>query len=95
MELKKLNISNLPNIRFNKSNLIEQVRTMMRVLHYSKRTEEAYINWIKDFISFHKGKEISGFDEDDLSKYISYLAVKPGVVCCYFSIQTYIKKRHK
>ena len=79
MELKKRNISNLQTIQFNKSELIEQVRTMMRILHYSKRTEEAYINWIKNFISFHKGKEISGFNEDDLSKYISYLAVERNV----------------
>ncbi len=27
--------------------LLEQVANKMRVLHYSKRTERAYVDWIK------------------------------------------------
>ena len=33
--------------------LLDQVRAKMRVLHYSKRTEEAYVDWIKRFILYH------------------------------------------
>jgi hypothetical protein len=36
-----------------KPKLLVQVRTGLRVNHYSKRTEEEYIGWIKRFILFH------------------------------------------
>src|SRR5205814_8230503 len=39
-----------------KPKLLEQVRREIRLRHYSLRTEEAYVNWIKRFIHFHKAK---------------------------------------
>ena len=33
--------------------LIEAVRTTMRRLHYSPRTEEAYVHWTREFVRFH------------------------------------------
>jgi hypothetical protein len=33
--------------------LLNQVRQAIRRKHYSIRTEEAYMNWIKRFILFH------------------------------------------
>ena len=36
-----------------KPKLLEQVRTVLRVNHYSLRTEEACVNWIRRFILFH------------------------------------------
>jgi hypothetical protein len=40
--------------------LLDQVRAKIRVKHYSRRTEEAYTNWIKRFILFHKRKQTEG-----------------------------------
>ena len=37
----------------NKPKLLDQVRNAIRVKHYSIRTEQAYIDWIKRFILFH------------------------------------------
>jgi hypothetical protein len=34
--------------------LLNEVRNVMRTRHYSLRTEKTYINWIKQFIIFHK-----------------------------------------
>ena len=34
--------------------LLDQVRQVMRVRHYSPRTEDSYIQWIKRYIVFHK-----------------------------------------
>jgi len=34
--------------------LLDQVRETIRLKHYSIRTEEAYVSWIKRFILFHK-----------------------------------------
>ena len=36
-----------------KPKLLDQVRAAVRVRHYSLRTEQAYIHWIKRFIFFH------------------------------------------
>jgi site-specific recombinase XerD len=33
--------------------LLEQVRARVRYLHYSQRTEQAYMHWCKAFIRFH------------------------------------------
>jgi hypothetical protein len=33
--------------------LLEQVRNVMRLHHYSIHTERSYIDWIKRFINFH------------------------------------------
>ena len=34
--------------------LLDRVRDALRLKHYSIRTEEAYVNWIKRYIYFHK-----------------------------------------
>src|SRR5438034_11033324 len=39
-----------------KLKLLDQVRREIRLRHYSLRTEEAYVDWIKRFIHFHKTK---------------------------------------
>ena len=37
-----------------KPKILDQVRDAIRVKHYSMRTEEAYVHWIKRFIFFHE-----------------------------------------
>ena len=39
--------------------LLDQVREVMRLKHYSIRTEQCYCNWIRRYIHFHqmKGRE--------------------------------------
>ncbi len=36
--------------------LLDQVRERLRVKHYSLRTEEAYLHWMRRFILFHGKK---------------------------------------
>ncbi|HYE34139.1 MAG TPA: phage integrase N-terminal SAM-like domain-containing protein [Methylocaldum sp.] len=38
--------------------LLDQVREKIRLRHYSIRTEQAYVDWIRRFIVFH-GKRLS------------------------------------
>ena len=33
--------------------MLDRVRECIRVRHYSRRTEEAYVHWIKRLIYFH------------------------------------------
>jgi len=56
------------------------VRTKMRLRHMSKRTEEAYVYWIIDFLKFHKN--LNGhwqhpvlLGNDEVNLYLSFLAV--------------------
>ena len=37
-----------------KPRLLDQVRDVLRVKHYARRTEQTYTHWIKRFILFHK-----------------------------------------
>ena len=36
--------------------LLDLVRARLRLKHYSIRTEQAYVSWIKTFIRFHNKK---------------------------------------
>jgi len=38
----------------NQPKLLDQVREVIRTKHYSIRTEETYVSWIKRFILFHE-----------------------------------------
>ncbi|MCP4625173.1 MAG: integron integrase, partial [bacterium] len=59
--------------------LIDDVCTVIRKKHYSIRTEQAYVDWIKRFIFFHGGRHPSELGEKEISKFISHLAVKQNV----------------
>ena len=62
-----------------KSKLLDQVRNLIRVKHYSIRTEEAYINWIKRFIFFHGKRHPVEMGEPEISQFLTHLAVKKRV----------------
>jgi hypothetical protein len=38
--------------------LLEQVRDIIRLKHYSYKTEKSYVNWIKRYILFHNISEL-------------------------------------
>ncbi len=59
----------------NKPKLLTLIKTRLRSLHYSPRTEESYINWIKRFIHFHNKIHPVKLGPDDIRKYLNYLAV--------------------
>jgi integron integrase len=54
--------------------LLDQVRRAVRVKHYSRRTETAYVNWIRRFILFHEKRHPSGMGELEVSSFLSWLA---------------------
>jgi hypothetical protein len=37
--------------------LLDQVRDAIRVKHYARNTEQAYVYWIRKYILFHKAKQ--------------------------------------
>jgi hypothetical protein len=39
---------------FKSTRLLDQLREQIHYLHYSLRTEEVYVYWVKKFIYFHQ-----------------------------------------
>jgi integron integrase len=63
----------------NKPKLLDQVRQLMRLRHYSLRTEEAYVGWIRRYILFHGKRHPRELGESDIAKFLSNLAVEGRV----------------
>ena len=59
--------------------LLDQVRDAIRVRHYSIRTEEAYLQWIKRYIFFHKKQHPLDMGEAEITAFLSHLAVDKHV----------------
>ena len=55
--------------------LLEQVRAKLRVKHYSIRTEEAYLDWIKRFILFHDKRHPADMAALEVEAFLTDLAV--------------------
>lgn len=54
--------------------LLEKVKSEIRMRHYSIRTEEAYIGWIKRYIAFNNMKDPLRLDSEDIKRFLDYLA---------------------
>lgn len=59
--------------------LLDQVRDMLRLRHYSIRTEEAYIQWIRRFILFHDKTHPREIGEAEVTAFLTHLAVDKNV----------------
>ena len=46
----------------------------MRLRHYSPRTEEAYLSWIRRFIVYHGKRHPKELGADDVTAFLSSLA---------------------
>lgn len=61
------------------SKLLDQVRDQCRSLHYSIRTEEAYLKWIREFIVFHRKRHPALMGATEISRFLSHLARERNV----------------
>ena len=59
--------------------LLDQVRARIRVKHYSIRTEEAYVDWIKRYIKFHDKRHPRELSAAHVERFLSYLATERDV----------------
>lgn len=62
-----------------KRKLLDQVRDAIRVRHYSIRTEEAYVGWIKRYIFFHGKRHPADMGQEEITAFLSSLAVERNV----------------
>ena len=59
--------------------LLDQVRGKIRLKHYSIRTEQAYLDWIKRFILHFDKQHPKNLGAADVETYLTYLAVEGKV----------------
>lgn len=57
------------------SKLLDQMRDQIRTLHYSIRTEDAYLLWVKQFILFHEKRHPLEMGEREVGEFLTHLAV--------------------
>ena len=63
----------LPALR--SARLLDQVRERIRYLHYSIRTEESYVHWVRAFVRFHELKRHpSEMGAPEVEAFLSWLA---------------------
>ncbi len=59
--------------------LLDQVRDAIRRRHYSPRTEEAYVAWIRRYILFHDKRHPRDMGAPEIEAFLTDLAVKRHV----------------
>lgn len=59
--------------------LLDQVRDRLRLKHYSLRTEQAYVGWIKRYIIFHGKRHPAEMGKPELESFLTSLAVDRNV----------------
>src|SRR5262245_21708829 len=59
--------------------LLKQVRTAIRTRHYSLRTEETYLSWVKRFILFHGKRHPRDMGAQEVQQFLAHLAVESHV----------------
>ena len=61
------------------SKLLDEVRKLARLRHYSYRTEKAYVHWIKRYILFHRLRHPKDMGAAEVTAFLSHLAAERGV----------------
>lgn len=59
--------------------LLDRVRNAIRMRHYSLRTEEAYVGWIRRFILYHRKRHPASMGGDEVSDFLTHLATNEKV----------------
>jgi hypothetical protein len=54
--------------------LLDQVRDKLRTLHYSPRTEDAYVGWIRHYILFQGKRHPKDLGAAEVEAFLTYLA---------------------
>jgi integron integrase len=59
--------------------LLDRVRQTIRAKHYSRRTESAYVDWIRRYILFHQKRHPSEMGAPEIAAFLTWLATNRRV----------------
>ena len=76
---REQSIGKFPAAASAKPKLLDMVRAAIRTRHYSRRTEEAYVSWIKRFIFFHGKRHPAEMGEREINAFLTHLAMERRV----------------
>jgi len=65
----------IPLDQANAPKLLDQVRDKIRLKHYSLRTEQTYVDWIKRFVLFHHKRHPAEMGAAEVEAFLTHLAV--------------------
>ena len=54
---------------------VEELRRILRLKHYSIRTEKTYLSWLGRFYRFTGGKNVNQLNDHDIEQFLTHLAV--------------------
>ena len=59
--------------------LLVRLHNLLRVRHYSIRTEQAYVDWVRRFIHFHRLRHPADMGAREVAALLTYLATRRRV----------------
>ncbi len=59
--------------------LLDRMRDILRTQHYSLRTEQAYVEWVRRFILFHQKRHSKDMGVPEVEAFLTYLALERHV----------------
>jgi integrase len=71
--------SSITSSNFMPSQLLQELRNVIRRKHYSLRTEETYVGWTRDYIRYHRLRHPADMSEVEVVEYLTHLAVNRRV----------------
>jgi integron integrase len=63
----------------NPPKLLDQVRNQMQLKHFSRRTQDAYLHWIKRYILYNDKQHPAEMGDREIQRFLTYLAVDEDV----------------
>ncbi len=61
------------------SQLLDALRTAVRVRNYSPRTEKAYVGWVRRYVRFHRMRHPRDCGEPEIQRFLEHLATERDV----------------
>lgn len=59
--------------------LLDEVRRVARLMHFSRRTEQVYVLWVRDYVRFHGLRHPRLMGQPEVEAYLSHLAAQRAV----------------
>lgn len=70
---------NSPPLACKPPRLLDALREQVRLRHYSLRTEEAYLRWVKAYVRFHELRHPAQMAQPEIEAFLGWLASERGV----------------
>ena len=59
--------------------LLDRLRAALRVRHRSRRSDDAYTEWVRSYVLFHRKRHPAELGPADVSAFLNHLAVEGEV----------------